>query len=75
MKSLETKIHSLIIRPQGEPIFSEMATIIGIDDEASGVFFTIEQARCKETGKIAFDAEEWLVIKAAFERLAEEWAE
>ena len=72
---LETKINSLIIKPEGEPIFSEMATIISIDDEAAGVFFTMEQQRIKDTGKIAFDANEWISIKAAIDRLAEEWAE
>lgn len=75
MRSLETKIHSLIIKPQGEPIFSEQATIVGIEDEAAGVFFTISQDRCGDMGHISLDAEEWIIVKAAIDRLAEEWSE
>lgn len=30
---MEPKIHSLIIKPATEPIFSEQSTIVGIDGE------------------------------------------
>ena len=55
----ETKIHSLIVKPSTEPIFSEQATVISIDDEASGVFFTIEQEGGRaDSKKICFNAEQ-----------------
>lgn len=73
----ETKIHSLIVKPEGEPIFSEMATIIGIDDEAAGVFFTIEQGGrvSDESKKVSFESAEWPHIVDAVERLRAEWME
>ena len=72
------KIHSLIIKPEGEPIFSEQATIIGIEDEAAGVFFTIEQDGGKVSNhsqKVSFESAEWPHIVDAVERLRAEWVE
>jgi hypothetical protein len=69
----ETKIHSLIIKPTTEPIFSEQATIVGIEDEAAGIFFTLEQQRTD--GKVSFDSKEWLAIVDAVERLRSDWAD
>jgi len=74
----ETKIHSLIIKPEGEPIFSERATIIGIDDEAAGIFFTIEQEGGRVSDgskKVSFESEEWPHIVDAVERLCSVWAD
>mgnify|MGYP000650360830 CR=1 FL=1 len=34
--TMETRITSLIVLPEGEPIFSERATIVRIEDEAGG---------------------------------------
>ena len=67
----ETKIYSLIVKPAGEPIFSEQSTIVGIDDEGGGIFYTIEQ----NDKKISFDAKEWPHIKQAVEQLIEEWGD
>ena len=67
----ETKIYSLIVKPATEPIFSEQSTIVGIDDEGGGIFYTIEQ----NDKKIGFDAKEWPHIKQAVEQLIEEWGE
>lgn len=39
----EIRIKSLIVAPVGEPIFSEKATEISIDDEAGGEFIVIRQ--------------------------------
>ena len=68
----ETKTHSLIVKPEGETIFSEQATIVGIDDEAAGVFFTIEQegGRISDgSKKVSFESAEWPHIVDAVERL------
>lgn len=69
----EQKTHSIIIKPEGEPIFSEMATIIGVDDEAGGVFFTIHQSIRDGDMTIRFDTKEWPHIVAAVENLMGEW--
>ena len=68
---METKIYSLIIKPDNEPIFSEQATTIGVDDEGGGIYYTIEQ----NDKKISFDGKEWPHIKQAVEQLIEEWGE
>lgn len=67
----ETKIYSLIIKPVDEPIYSEQATTVGINDDGGGVYYTVEQ----DSGKISFDAKEWLHIKQAVEQLIEEWGD
>ncbi len=67
--TMETKIYSLIVKPKGEPLFSEQATKIGVEDEAGGVFFVIEQ----DGGKIRVDESDWFFICTAVERLKEEW--
>ena len=69
----EAKIHSLIVKPATETIFSEQATIVGIEDEGGGIFFTLEQQSNQQ--KITFESAEWLLIVDAVERLRGEWAE
>lgn len=68
---IETKIQSLIVKSDYEPMFSEQATTIGIDDEGGGIFYTIEQ----NDKKISFNAKEWPHIKQAVEQLIEEWGD
>jgi len=70
----ETRLYGLIVKPEGEPIFSEQATIISIDDEAAGVFFTLEQnGGMSGSKKVLITSEEWPVISAAVDRMIEEW--
>jgi hypothetical protein len=65
MTKYETSPLSWIVKPKGAPVYSEMATIITIDDEAAGPFLVIEQeARSKG---IAIDVEEWPAIRAAID--------
>lgn len=66
---METIISSLIVKPKNEPIFSEMATKVSIDDEAAGLFVVIEQHGCNDIGKIAVNPEEWPAIRAAVDRM------
>lgn len=70
----ETQPYSLIVKPKNEPIYSEMATIIRIDDEAAGPFVVVEQHGREEVGKIAIDWEEWPHIREAIDRLMVSWA-
>jgi hypothetical protein len=60
----------LTVMPEGEPIFSEMATIIRIEDEAAGEFVEIKQQSGKQA--IAVAPEEWPAIKQAVETLLAE---
>ena len=36
-KEYETRVTSWTVAPKGEPTFSEMATVVSIDDEAAGM--------------------------------------
>lgn len=59
---MEVRTARVIVAPQGEPIFSELATIISIDDEPGGEFITVEQ-HGRDLGKIAIEVAEWPTIR------------
>lgn len=65
----ETQTHALIVKPTGEPIYSEMATIVRIDDEAAGPYVVVEQHGRDDIGKIAVTHDEWPHIRDAIERM------
>jgi len=48
---------SYIVAPEGEPIFSEMATTVKIDDEAGGEFIVMQQFR-RTDNSVAFNNRE-----------------
>jgi hypothetical protein len=58
----------IIVKPEGEPIYSEMATNITIDDASGGVFVCITQ-NTEDSGKILINPNEWPVIKAAIDEM------
>ena len=69
----ETRATRLTVAPKGEPIFSEKATHIELDDEAAGEFVVIEQCReDAKPGRVSFDFDEWPHIVAAVDRLRKE---
>ena len=52
----------MTVLPAGEPIFSEKATVITIEDEAAGEYIKITQqtdATFESNQTVAFDQEEW----------------
>lgn len=65
-----TRVLKTAILPPGEPIFSERATIIEIDDEAAGEFVVIE----RDTQKIEIEPDQWPMIRAAIDAAFEEIA-
>lgn len=68
--SRETRVTRLHILPEGEPTFSEMATIVEIEDEAGGEFIAIrQQIDAAEPGKVLIDREELPAIREAIDRL------
>lgn len=71
MSDYSTRITKLTIVPKGEPIFSERATDVYIEDEAAGEFIIIEQ-HMEGYGKVAIDPYEWPTIKAAINQLLKE---
>ena len=72
MKPYETRVLSLIVLPEGEAIFSEMATTITIEDEAGGEFVVANQSGLVDAGKIRIDPTEWTALKAAIDRMIQE---
>jgi len=61
----------MTIAPEGEPIFSEMATDICIEDEDTGEYIVLKQPT-RQTADIAINPEEWDVIKATIDQMFEE---
>lgn len=72
MNSYEIRTLSLLVgRPQ-DPIFSELATEVRIDDEAGGEFIKVRQAAVTENGTIQIDPGEWPKLREAVDRMIRE---
>ena len=69
MPEYETKLTRLTVKPVGEPVYSEMATNISIDDEAAGEFVVVERSRDKGTDGIAISPEEWPTLRDAIDKM------
>jgi len=63
-----TRVTKLTTTPDGEPLFSERATDVLIEDMAAGEFVVVEQ-RADGMGKIAIDPDEWPTLRAAINRM------
>lgn len=72
MTTYITRTTKLTIVPSGEPLYSDRATSIEIDDEAGGEFIRVNQSGDSvRQGTIAFDPEEWSSIRAAIDLMVE----
>lgn len=65
----EILITQKTIVPTGEPIYSEQATIVSIEDESGGEYVKIKQySEDLEKGEIAINpGEEWETLKSVIE--------
>ena len=66
----EVRTTALVVAPVGEPIFSEGATTIRIDDEAAGEFLVVSQTT--DTGPdncIRISPDEWPMLRSAIDRM------
>lgn len=73
--SYQTRVTRITITPQGEPMFSELATHIEVADEAAGEFIKITQlnAHGKDGQCVAINpGSEWAGVRAAVDRLMAE---
>lgn len=70
------RITQITIAPEGEPIFSERAFVVQIEDDAGGEFLSVSclDEQCKG-GEIRIDPEEWPVLREAIDRMAKECRE
>ena len=66
---------ALIVRPKGEPIHSERATEIKVDDEGAGAYVVVDQHGRADVGRICIDVEEWPALRDAINQQIELCAE
>lgn len=62
---------SFMTKPPDDPIFSEMATEITLEDEAAGLFVSIIQRKGDGEQKVSVCKEEWPLIRQAVDDLME----
>lgn len=68
MKPMTKRLTQLTVLPEGEPIFSEMATQITIEDEATGEYVKVKQMwDSSENGTIAISPEDWPILRDAID--------
>ena len=68
---MKTRTTQLTVAPEGEPIFSERAYTVSIDDEAAGEFVVVH-ALDEAGGKIAIDPADWDELRSAIDHMIKE---
>jgi hypothetical protein len=66
---IETRVISVMVLPVGEPIFSEMASSVRIEDEANGEHVVVEQHGRADIGKISINPDEWPSLREAINNM------
>lgn len=71
MKPYIERVIKVVVLPDGEPVFSEHATEIEIQDEAGGEFVVVRQVHDGSNGanEIRLTDEEWPMVRAAIDRM------
>ena len=69
MTEYVTRTKTLIVLPDGEPIFSERATEIYIEDDAGGEYVVIDQSGNERENGVAVWRSDWPAIRDAVEKL------
>ena len=71
MKPMLQRYTQITVAPEGEPIFSEQATHVSIEDEGSGEFLKVSQINHHAQKKGAFEItpEEWPTIRDAIDAM------
>lgn len=72
MKQYDIITTRLTVVPEGEPIYSEMATHVDMQDEAAGPFVELAQiGKIGDEGRsvIRIDLEEWPTIRGAIDQM------
>lgn len=65
---MKIRTTQLTVTPEGEPIFSERAYTVTIDDEAAGEFVVVH-ALDESAGKIAIDTTDWPALREAIDQM------
>ena len=76
MKEYRKRIKAIVVFPEGEPIFSELATTIEIDDESGGEFVVVSQyGAIREGNGVAINPEEWPHLRDAIDEMIKQCGE
>ncbi len=68
-----TRVKTLVVGPENEPLFSERQTEVSITDEAGGEYVVLTQSgRICEENEIAINPEEWPELRSAIDRMVKE---
>ncbi len=61
----EVRVLSVVVAPVGEPIFSERATIVSMEDDAGGEYVKVRQVTMdtEDRHAICLSASEWPMIR------------
>jgi len=70
-----TRVTQMVILPEDQPLFSEMATEVRIVDESGGEYVEVEQHGRTDIGKICINPEEWPNLKRAIDTMIAECKE
>ena len=66
----ETLTGTLIVVRSGEPIYSESATKVSIDDGGAGLFVRVTQSgKADAKGIVTIDPDEWPALREAIDRM------
>ena len=70
------RITQITLVPEGEPIFSENAFVIEINDDAGGEFLSVKshEEQCRD-GEIRINPSEWPALRDAIDRMIKECRE
>ena len=67
-----SRITQITVLPVGEPIFSDKATVVSLDDESGGEFITVKQQMDYSSERdqtVAFDPDEWEEVKGVIDQM------
>ena len=63
----------LTVAPEREPVFSELAFTVTLDDEAAGEFVVLRTNEVRnDNGAISINPEEWPELREAIDRMMQE---
>jgi hypothetical protein len=76
---MDQHITRIVLTPHREPIFSEHAYAVEIEDEASGMFIKVEsELGDPKSGAISINVEDWQQLRSVINRMvkhAAKWNE
>jgi len=69
MSNYITRTTQVVVLPEDQPVFSELATTVTIVDEGAGEFVEVVQSGRIDLGKIAINPNEWPALREAIDMM------